>query len=142
MKYVDASAILRLILDQPGERVPLSKGENLVSSELAEVEAFRTIDRIRLLGAISDIETATRRKTLIEFLSRLDFLAVNRAVLDRARGSFPVVVRSLDAIHVATAEVIALEANEPLEFWTHDQRQAIAALSRGLEVRGIESLDA
>jgi hypothetical protein len=46
-------------------------------------------------------------------------------------------VRALDAIHVATAEVLAAEAQgEPLEFWTHDDRQATAALSRGLTVRG------
>ena len=26
---------------------------------------------------------------------------------------------------------------EPLEFWTHDERQATAAMSRGLTVRGL-----
>lgn len=47
-------------------------------------------------------------------------------------------VRALDAIHVATAEILAAEADgEVLEFWTHDDRQATAALSRGLTVRGI-----
>jgi len=48
-------------------------------------------------------------------------------------------VRALDAIHVATAEVLASEAeSEVLEFWTHDERQASAALSRGLTVHGTE----
>jgi predicted nucleic acid-binding protein len=47
-------------------------------------------------------------------------------------------VRALDAIHVATAEILLAEANgEPLEFWTHDNRQATAALLRGLTVRGV-----
>lgn len=42
------------------------------------------------------------------------------------------------SIHVATAEVLLEEAaGEPLEFWTHDARQATAALSRGLSVRGV-----
>jgi hypothetical protein len=42
-----------------------------------------------------------------------------------------------DAIHVATAEILLSEAaGESLEFWTHDDRQATAALSRGLTVRG------
>ena len=46
-------------------------------------------------------------------------------------------VRALDAIHVATAEILAAEAErESLEFWTHDARQATAALSRGLTVGG------
>ena len=58
-------------------------------------------------------------------------------MIDRAKSSFAVNVRALDAIHVATAEMLAAEAEgEPLEFWTHDERQAIAALSRGLTVRG------
>src|SRR5437667_309914 len=47
-------------------------------------------------------------------------------------------IRALDAIHVATAEILAAEAEgEPLEFWTHDERQATAAMSRGLTVRGL-----
>jgi hypothetical protein len=45
---------------------------------------------------------------------------------------------ALDAIHVATAEILAAEAEgESLEFWTHDERQATAAMSRGLTVRGL-----
>jgi hypothetical protein len=48
-----------------------------------------------------------------------------------------VTLRALDAVHVATAEILAAEAiGEPLEFWTHDERQAIAARSRGLTVKG------
>lgn len=47
-------------------------------------------------------------------------------------------VRALDAIHVASAEILAAAGYaEPLEFWTHDDRQATAALSRGLVVRGL-----
>jgi hypothetical protein len=68
----------------------------------------------------------------------LDLVAIDRLVIDRAKSSFAVNVRALDAIHVATAEVLASEVeDDPLEFWTHDERQAIAAASRGLEVRGI-----
>jgi hypothetical protein len=59
-------------------------------------------------------------------------------VIARAKESFAVAVRALDAIHVATAETLAAEAgNEPVEFWTHDERQAAAALSRGLTVHGV-----
>jgi hypothetical protein len=47
-------------------------------------------------------------------------------------------VRALDALHIATAEILAAEVNDgALEFWTHDERQASAALSRGLVVRGV-----
>ncbi|HEX9690873.1 MAG TPA: type II toxin-antitoxin system VapC family toxin [Gemmatimonadales bacterium] len=137
MKYVDASAILRVVFLEPGPTVPLAAEDRVVSSQIVEVEAFRAVDRERLLGNLDDAQTAIKRKELSEFLGMLDLAPVDAAVLARAKGSFAVNVRALDAIHVATAEVLAAEAEgEPLEFWTHDGRQAIAALSRGLSVRG------
>lgn len=67
----------------------------------------------------------------------LDLAPVDDLVIDRVKGSFAVNLRAVDALHVATAEILAMEATgEPLEFWTHDERQATAALSRGLTVRG------
>jgi hypothetical protein len=48
-------------------------------------------------------------------------------------------VRALDAIHVATAELlVGVAEGEAVEFWTHDSRQGTAAMSRGLTVYGIE----
>jgi predicted nucleic acid-binding protein len=137
VKYVDASALLRILLAEEGPSVPLTPGDRLASSELIEIETFRTIDRLRLLGALDDAQTAIKRKELADILKRLDLAPIDRQVIDRARSSFAVNVRALDAIHVATAEILAAEAQEELlEFWTHDGRQAIAALSRGLTVLG------
>ena len=137
MKYVDASAVLRILFAEGGPTVPLAAGDHLVSSHLVEVEAFRAVDRERLVGHIDDAQTAVKRKELSDFLARLDLAPIDRAVIDRAKSSFAVNVRALDAIHVATAEILAAEADdESLEFWTHDDRQATAALSRGLTVRG------
>lgn len=138
MKYVDASAVLRIVFAEAGARVSLAPGDRVVSSELLEVEAFRAVDRERLLGGLDDRQTATKRKELSDLLAMLDLLAIDRHVIERARSSFSVNVRALDAIHVATAEVLVLESGgEPVEFWTHDERQAIAASSRGLDVRGV-----
>jgi len=109
-----------------------------VSSELLEVEAFRAIDRERLMGNLNDEQTAVKRKELVDLITMLDLAPIDRAVIDRAKGSFAVNVRALDAIHVATAEVLAAEIrDEFLEFWTHDSRQNTAALSRGLNVFGV-----
>jgi predicted nucleic acid-binding protein len=137
VKYVDASAVLRLLFAEVGPTVPLRTGDRLVSSQVVEVEAFRAVDRVRLLGVLDDAQTAVKRKELSDLLAMLDLAPVDDVVIDRARSSFAVNVRALDAIHVATAETIVGEAEgEPLEFWTHDERQAIAALSRGLSVHG------
>jgi hypothetical protein len=137
VKYVDASAVLRVLFGEPGPAVALAAGDRAASSELIEVEAFRAVDRERLLGNLDDRETALKRKELTELLAKLDLAPIDRFVIDRAKSSFAVNVRALDAIHVATAEILAAEAEgEPLEFWTHDDRQTTAALSRGLTVCG------
>jgi predicted nucleic acid-binding protein len=137
VKYVDASAVLRVLFAEEGPALTLADGDRLVSSQLVEVEAFRAVDRARLLGHLDDTQTATKRQELADFLAMLDLAAIDRAVIARAQSPFAVNVRTLDAIHVATAEILAEEANEErLEFWTHDDRQASAALSRGLTVRG------
>lgn len=79
-----------------------------------------------------------KRKELGDVLTRIDVVAIDDAVIARARDPFGVNGRALDAIHVATAEVLRGEAaGEPLEFWTREERQSTAALSRGLTVRGI-----
>jgi predicted nucleic acid-binding protein len=138
VKYVDASAVLRVVFLEPGPSVPLAGSDRLISSRLIEVETYRAIDRERLMGHLDDETTAVKRKELTDLLSRLDLVSIDDAVIARAKQSFAVAVRALDAIHVATAETLAAEADgEPVEFWTHDERQAAAALSRGLTVHGL-----
>jgi predicted nucleic acid-binding protein len=139
MKYADASALLRILFGEPGPSLPLSASESVVSSRIVEIETYRAVDRERLLGNLDDQTTAVKRKELADLLGMLDLASVDDLVIERARGSFAVNVRALDAIHVATAEVLVAESgDEPLEFWTHDERQAAAALSRGLNVFGFE----
>lgn len=138
MKYLDASAVLRIVFSEPGTSVQLATGDQAASSELIEIETNRAVDRERLLGNLDDRQTAVKRKELADLLAKLDLAPIDRAVVERAKSSFSVNVRALDAIRIATAEVLAAEApGEPIEFWTHDDRQGIAALSRGLTVRGI-----
>jgi hypothetical protein len=131
--------VLRILFSESGPKVPLAETDRVVSSQLVEIETFRAVDRERLLGNLDDAETARKRKELADLLTMLDLAAIDAEVVDRAKGPFAVNVRALDAIHVATAEILAAEAEgEPLQFWTHDDRQAIAALSRGLTVRGVQ----
>ena len=138
MKYVDASALLRVLFVEPGPAVSLAAGEHVVSSQLIEVETFRAVDRERLLGNLSDAETAIKRKELTELLAMTDLAPLDGVVIDRAKSSFAVNLRAIDAIHVVTAELLAVAAEgEALEFWTHDERQATAAISRGLTVCGV-----
>jgi hypothetical protein len=70
-------------------------------------------------------------------IEMLDLVPIDRAVIDRAKSAFGVNVRALDALHVATAEVLAAESGLDVEFWTHDERQGIAAVARGFVVKGL-----
>ncbi len=140
MKYADASTVLRILFSEPGPSMPLTGSERVVSSRLVEIETYRAVDRERMAGNLDDAVTAVKRKELADLLATMDLASIDDKVVERAKGAFAVNVRAPDAIHVATAEVLAAEGvGEQLEFWTHDERQATAALSRGLTVRGIRA---
>jgi predicted nucleic acid-binding protein len=97
VKYVDTSAVLRVLFSEPGPAVPLTDGDAAVSSELLEVEAFRAVDRERLLGNLNDAQTAAKRKELADLIAMLDLAPIDRAVIGRAKSPFAVNVRALDA---------------------------------------------
>jgi antitoxin (DNA-binding transcriptional repressor) of toxin-antitoxin stability system/predicted nucleic acid-binding protein len=142
VRYVDASAVLRVLFREPGLVVPLSAGDRIVSSLIVEVETFRAVDRERLLGRLDDAQTATKRRELTDLLAMLDLAAIDGTVVARAKRAFPVNVRALDAIHVATAEILEAEAiDEPLEFWTHDGVKPVPPCRDGLTVRGTRGLE-
>ena len=72
MRYVDASAVLRVLFREPGPTVPLAVEDRVVSSQLVQVEAFRAVDRERLLGHLDDGQTAIKRKELTDLLAAAD----------------------------------------------------------------------
>ena len=57
-------------------------------------------------------------------------------IITSASQPLPLVVKSLDAIHVATA-VTVLQDEPDLIFATHDRQQASAATTLGLKVIGV-----
>jgi len=58
--YIDTSALLRLVLREPGALDELRSSQLLVSSELLAVESSRTLDRLRLQGSLTTDEAAVR----------------------------------------------------------------------------------
>ncbi len=61
-------------------------------------------------------------------LSSLRIIQINTVILKRAKGFFPTVVRGLDAIHLATAEL-----SKCSQFVTLDKQQGTAAKALGLD---------
>lgn len=134
--YIDTSALLRLVLREAGALEKLRTYDSLVSSELIAVESARTIDRLRLQGALSMDEAAERIGVVNEWLEAIDLVLLRPPVLSRASEPMPSAIGTLDAIHLATA-LIWRERMGPLpELATHDGALGAAARAFGFEVRG------
>ena len=135
--YIDTSALLRLVLREPGALDDLRSYEALVSSELIAVESSRTIDRLRLQGALTVAEAAARLRVVTEWLEAIDLVLVRPPVLSRASDPLPTSLGTLDAIHLATALIWRERMGALPAMATHDTALGLAARTFGFDVRGI-----
>lgn len=101
--------------------VELAEWDGYVSSALLAVEAIRACARY---GPEHEADARS-------FLEGLALLPIDDAVLGEAASLDPAQLRSLDALHLATALSIRDEIGA---FFTYDQRLADAAGDRGLNV--------
>ncbi len=118
MIYLDTSVALAHLLGE--DRVPPDAlwDELLVSSRLLEYEMFT---RLHARGLGKSHSAAAR-----ELLERVALADMSVAVLSRALEPFPVTLRTLDALHVAT--LLFLEAQgQKVQLATYDDRMAEAA---------------
>lgn len=122
--YVDSSAIVKLAVREPESdalRRYLRRRRPLISSALARTEVLRS-----LLPGGEEALVAGRR-----VLSRVDMARVNDRVLNLAATLTPLELRTLDAIHLATAARLGADLGEIV---TYDERMAAAARSMGFKV--------
>jgi hypothetical protein len=122
--YLDSSAIVKLIVDEPASsalRSHLAGRGDLVSSALARTEVGRAL-------LAWDVPTARRCAVVLE---GIDLVAIADAILAEAAVLQPPQLRSLDAIHVATAHQLGADL---LELVTYDRRMQAAAEALGMPV--------
>ena len=65
-------------------------------------------------------------------------LPLNAHVLEVASGAFAAPIRTLDAIHLASARILRERRYPELVFATHDRRLANAARGEGFTVAGVD----
>jgi uncharacterized protein len=122
--YVDSSALVKLAVresESAALRRYLGHRRPLVSSALARTEFVRAL---LPLGS----EAIGRGR---EVLARVNLPRINDRILDAAALMAPTDLRSLDAIHLASAEQLGSDLRG---FVTYDERLASAAAARGLRV--------
>jgi uncharacterized protein len=122
--YLDSSALVKLAVREVHSdalRRYLRRRRPLISSALARTEVLRSL----LPGG--ELALAAGRRVL----SRVDLVRVNDPVLSQAGTLPPLELRSLDAIHLATAGRIGADLGEIV---TYDQRMAAAARLMGFKV--------
>jgi len=121
--YLDSSALLKLVVRETETSAlgaDLAARDGVVTSRLAVLECRRAARRAahpRLLQRVDDV------------LDTLYLIEITPAILEEAAALDPPRLRSLDAIHLATA----LSIDDPtLELITYDGRLAEAAQTCGL----------
>jgi predicted nucleic acid-binding protein len=135
--YFDASPPMRAILRDGPVLAEWGQWDVAVTSAIFSVEARRTLDRLRLTLVYDDSELADAMMELLTIERSFSLLAVSDDVLERASRPMPTTVRTLDAIHLASAMVIRDEILPDLVFATHDRQQATGARALGFEVIGV-----
>ena len=126
--YADASALVKLVLDEPESDAlrAFLAGADLVSSELVLAEVPRATRRAAAHDPQLPQDALLARSS--DVLGALALLPLDRAVLLAAGAFAEPAVRTLDAIHVAAA----LEVAPTDGFLSYDERQAAAARLAGL----------
>lgn len=135
--YVDSSVVLRLVLNQPGQLDEWRSIITGVSSGLLEVECLRTLDRLKVHGHLSMDDVVVRRETVYRFIEAMEIVELSPAVLRRASQPMAVPLGSLDALHLASAEVWREVRGKELMMATHDRQLALASRASGFRVTGV-----
>lgn len=116
--YVESSAALRWLLqagDAAAVQALLEGADQVVTSALTAAEVGRTLRRLAATGAI-DPEARDRLALLYAgAAAHWTLYAVTDGVLARAAEAFPLEpIRTLDAVHLATALAYAREVRTPV----------------------------
>jgi uncharacterized protein len=122
--YLDTSALVKLAVREPESaalRRYLRRRRPLIVGALVRTEVARAL--------LSLGPEAVRRGQ--DVLARVDLVRINDRVLDAAGAMPPAELRSLDAIHLATAEQLGADLARIV---TYDDQMAAAADRLGMTV--------
>ena len=136
-RYVESSAVLAWLLGETrGAAVAelLVNADMVVTSVLTQVEIDRALHRYVAVGAFDRSTADLLSERVDELTSAWGVEPISQPVVERARRPFPDdAIRSLDAIHLATAEVVR-SAIDDLDVLSLDDRIRSNARALGFRV--------
>ena len=106
------------------------------SSRIAFVEVSRTLHRFRLQGLFTREAFALAEVSSARISSVVERFPISEEILDLASLPLRVHIKTLDAIHLATARIIRDLYGPDITFATHDRQLAHAATLFGFTVVG------
>lgn len=124
MHYLDTSALAKLILVEAESDVLVEhvRGvERVITSELAKAELVRAVSRVE----------PERLPLVTELFTRVDVIPVSSNILTASGHLQPAGLRTLDAIHLASALLLRDELDA---FVSYDERQIETAIALGFPV--------
>jgi predicted nucleic acid-binding protein len=122
--YLDTSVVLAQLFAEDRTLPPDAWRQSLVSSRLLEYEVWT-----RLHGRNIGASYTNQAKAI---LSGIDLIELTPVVLARALRPFPISVRTLDALHLATVEFLR-GRHYDVVFASFDQR--LLQVARALDMR-------
>jgi len=123
LRYIESSALVAAFLeaDVPAQQAIRAPGRKITSA-LTLTEAHRAVLRGRVTGRLTAENERDAIRGLQTFARRCQLVALSEDVLVRAGRPFPVEpIRTLDAIHLATIEVLG-EPPQLVTVVTRDSR--------------------
>jgi predicted nucleic acid-binding protein len=122
-RYIESSALVAALLEQDlTAKISMRAFGRRVTSALTFAEAARAIVRARATRRLTPAEERAAVRALQVFARRCDVAALTDAVLARVGRPFPVEpIRTLDAVHLATAELLD-DAPQLVTIVTRDHR--------------------
>ena len=122
IRYFDSSVLLSIIFDPARDENSVTDTKNSYTSRLSQVEVLRTVIKVKpeLINRAANI------------LRGIKFVELTDRIIDGAcRYPHEITLKSSDAIHMATAELL-LDINDALV--TFDKQMALNAERLGIKV--------